>query len=374
VKFMDKQISSKFVFFALIFVLILFTGCLPTNDETAAPSSPLVIMKNAVTALPVQPVQVGINTTPAPVAAQDNSSSDNSPLEFTFPTPNPPPKSLWRPPLYDAPWALGPFDHFYFTRPIAADEVNWPLANYRYGGVFFGTDVIHTGVDIDAKRGTPVLAAGPGTVVWAGYGLFLGAGNPNDPYGNAVEIKHDFGYQGRSLFTVYGHMDRVDVAYGQRVETGTQLGIVGMTGKTTGPHLHFEVRIQESSFYSTRNPELWLAPPQGWGVLVGLLRNTNGSFLTGQDVQVKWKENGQTWHVISYGGQVVKSDDYYHENLVLSDLPAGDYQITIDYLEETYSVDLKIHPGAVTYFTFHGANGYNLNPPPLPAVSNWLKY
>lgn len=357
-----------------ILVLLSLAGCLPNNAEPEVISLPLVIMKSTSTAQqPNKPIQGIILSTVIPKGIPENSNEDDNPLEFTFPTPNPPPKSLWRPPLYSAPWALGPFDHFYFTRPIAADEVNWPLPDYRYGGVFFGTDIIHTGVDIDAKRGTPVLAAGPGTVAWAGYGLFSGAGNPNDPYGNAVTIRHDFGYQGRRLYTVYAHMDRVDVSYGQRVETGTQLGIVGMTGKTTGPHLHFEVRIQDDSFYTTRNPELWLAPPQGWGVLVGLLRNTNGSFLTGQNVQVKWKDNGQVWNVVSYGGQVVKSDEYYHENLVLSDLPAGDYTITIDYLQETYSVDLVIHPGAITYFTFHGENGYNLNPPPLPSTTDWLK-
>jgi len=91
----------------------------------------------------------------------------SDPLRFVFPTPQPAPVSAWRPPLYPTPWAPTPYDHFYFARPIAANEINWPLADYRYGGVFFD-NVVHTGVDIPAPRGTPVLAAGPGRVTWAG--------------------------------------------------------------------------------------------------------------------------------------------------------------------------------------------------------------
>ncbi len=80
-------------------------------------------------------------------------------LNLVFPTPGPAPISAWRPPLYPVPWAAEEYDHFFFQRPIAADEINWPVADYRYGGIFFGPNIVHTGVDIDAPDGTPVLAA-----------------------------------------------------------------------------------------------------------------------------------------------------------------------------------------------------------------------
>jgi murein DD-endopeptidase MepM/ murein hydrolase activator NlpD len=294
------------------------------------------------------------------------------PLRFTFPTPGPAPISLWRPPLYDTPWALGPHDHFFFSRPIAADEKNWPLPDYRYGGIFFSSEIVHTGIDIPAPLRTNIIAAGDGRVVWAGYGLYRGNNDPDDPYGLAVTIRHDFGFNGRRLYTVYAHMDRVDVITGQDVKTGEQLGIVGMTGLTTGPHLHFEVRMERNSYFTTYNPELWLAPPQGWGVLVGNLHNTNGSFLTQQDVVVRNKETRQRWVVRSYGNSAVNSDPYYGENLVLSDLPAGEYDILISYLDEDYHQEMTIRPGAISYFSFRGKLSFDTALPPTPSIEEML--
>ena len=148
---------------------------------------------------------------PTPVVAPDDgqqtdvqneATSTPPPLRFDLPTPGAEPVSSWRPPLYPVPWAVSPFDHFYFARPIGADNVNWPLADYRYGGIFFA-NIVHTGVDIPDDKGTPILAAGPGTVVWAGWGLFTEAPlNQDDPYGQAVAIRHDFGYRVQQLYTV----------------------------------------------------------------------------------------------------------------------------------------------------------------------------
>jgi murein DD-endopeptidase MepM/ murein hydrolase activator NlpD len=319
--------------------------------------------------VPVDPIVIAPLEQPAYFTVPDEKQPDV--LRFTFPTPGPEPVSLWRPPLYEAPWALGPFDHFYFSRPIAADVVNWPLADYRYGGMFLDTDIVHTGIDIPNPRGTPVMAAAAGKVLWAGYGLFTGNNNPNDPYGLAVTIQHDFGYQGQRLFTIYAHLDRIDVVKGQRVEAGQTVGIVGNTGNTTGPHLHFEVRLQRNSFYSTRNPELWLAPPQGWGVLVGRLENNNGTLLMRQSVDVRSKATGHKWTVITYGLVTVNSDDYYQENLVLSDLPAGDYVIETDFGEETYKAVVTILPGAATYFTFMGKDGFDTEAVPPGGQLEW---
>src|SRR3989304_5183477 len=93
-----------------------------------------------------------------------------APFQFSLPTPGAEPVSAWRPPLYPIPWAMSPYDHFYFARPIAADQVNWPLPDYRYGGVFFGPNIVHTGGDIPTPAGTPIMAAGGGGGVWGRVG------------------------------------------------------------------------------------------------------------------------------------------------------------------------------------------------------------
>ena len=93
----------------------------------------------------------------------------------------------------------------------------------------FGIASMHNGVDIAAAWGTPVRAAGAGTVVYAGW--FGG-------YGKLVVVDH-----GGGVATLYGHLSSILVSPGQRVGPGHVVGRVGSTGYSTGPHLHFEIRL-----------------------------------------------------------------------------------------------------------------------------------
>lgn len=294
------------------------------------------------------------------------------PFQFTLPTPGAEPVSGWRPPLYPVPWAVSPYDHFYFTRPVAADQVNWPLADYRYGGIFFAPNIVHTGIDIDAEDGAPIVAAGTGTVVWAGFGLFTQTpGNQQDPYGLAVAIRHDFGYKDQKLYTIYAHMSKVIAIVGQRVKTGDLIGLVGATGAVTGPHVHFEVRLNYNSFDYTFNPELWIAPPQGWGVLVGRVLDSDQETISRKEVSLVSEETKKTYLVKTYGsGGAINSDAYYNENLVLGDLPAGIYKIVISFDKKDRQTWVEIFPGQVTYFTFKGENGFSTERPPAPALDS----
>jgi murein DD-endopeptidase MepM/ murein hydrolase activator NlpD len=288
-------------------------------------------------------------------------------LQFETSTQESVPISDWRPPLYPTPWAPTLFDHFYFASPIAANEINIPVQDYRYGGMFF-QDVVHTGVDIPAPKGTPVLAAGPGTVVWAGYGVYREGYDPTDPYGLAVTIEHDFGYQNQTLYTIYGHLDQIDVTEGQHVETGDTLGLVGETGVVTGPHLHFEVRIGKNSFFTTRNPELWLVPPIGWGVIAGRVMDTAGQLINDQMLIItnpKSEENSFAW---SYGKTSVNSDQYYQENLVVGDIPAGTYLLRMAYGGVYFTANIEVRPGMVSYFAFRGFKGISIESPPAPGA------
>jgi len=348
----SKLLYSRVFFSMLVFILV---ACTPASQSGADQTPTAVIAGEPLIQLPAV-----IEATPRPTI---------QPFRFFLPTPGAEPVSGWRPPLYPIPWAVSAYDHFYFARPIAADNVNWPLAEYRYGGVFFA-DVVHTGVDIDAEMETPILAAGPGTVVSAGWGLYTQVpGNERDPYGQAVVIRHDFGYQGKTLYTVYAHMSQIIALEGQRVQTGDVIGLVGDTGITTGPHLHFEVRTGENTFFTTYNPELWTAPPQGWGVLVGKLTGEHGDMLNQYPVEVRPLPSERPIRtVITYASKVVNPDPYYQENLVLSDLPAGIYKVLINYKEKNIQVFVEIFPGQVTYFTFTDKEGFKVIPPPPPKL------
>ena len=95
-----------------------------------------------------------------------------------------------------------------------------------FGG---GRVQFHKGMDISARSGTPVVATAEGTVQQAGR---------DGAYGNSVEVNH-----GSGLVTKYAHMQRFVVEQGQWVRRGQVVGYVGMTGRATGPHLHYEVRL-----------------------------------------------------------------------------------------------------------------------------------
>lgn len=90
---------------------------------------------------------------------------------------------------------------------------------------------IHEGLDFGAPVGTPVYATGEGTVVLA---------EPWDRYGNTVEVDH-----GNGITTRYAHLSRIKVKDGQRVDRTTVIGLVGNTGRSTGSHLHYEVRVAD---------------------------------------------------------------------------------------------------------------------------------
>ncbi|MDR3322799.1 MAG: M23 family metallopeptidase [Zoogloeaceae bacterium] len=92
---------------------------------------------------------------------------------------------------------------------------------------------IHEGLDFSAPYGTRILAAAGGIVVYAAY---------HPEFGNLVEISH-----GGELITRYAHMSELSVAVGDAVRRGEQVGLLGNTGRSTGPHLHFEVRKDDQA-------------------------------------------------------------------------------------------------------------------------------
>jgi murein DD-endopeptidase MepM/ murein hydrolase activator NlpD len=335
---------------------VLLTGCAPgpTLPRAAvSPSSTSAVAAETPTTAPT--IQ---DSAPNPPSA--------TLLPLAFSTGEASLVLAWRPPPYPVPWSLRPEDHYFLARPIPSGEVNWPSARYRYGGTFFGEEKTHTGVDIGAERGTPVIAAGPGEVIWTGYGLYRGIPDPDDPYGLAVAIRHDFGYAGKVLYTIYAHLSSTNTWLGQRVATGETLGTVGDTGHASGAHLHFEVRLGANDFFSTRNPELWVVSPEGWGVLSGRMMDSSGRMLREQIVKVRNLDSGQEWEVWTYALGAVQPDETFQENFALGDLPAGPYEVRIDYLGLPLTASFLVQPGQTNFIVFRGRSGFLVEPTPTP--------
>ena len=129
------------------------------------------------------------------------------------------------------------------TRPLTFEEpVHGFSINSRFGMRRLGGERgarMHKGVDIAAPRGTSVYTAAEGQVERIGH--------QPDGSGNFIEVRHPNG-----MTTLYAHLSRIDVASGDRVPQGSRIGLVGSTGYSTGPHLHFEVRRGGTQVNPTR--------------------------------------------------------------------------------------------------------------------------
>ena len=118
---------------------------------------------------------------------------------------------------------------------IASMPTIWPVEGFissSFGArssSFSGRVEFHKGIDIRARTGTPIIAPAKGTVSFAGV---------DGAYGLTVELQHS-----RTITTKYAHMQRIAVREGQQLRRGDIVGFVGSTGRSTGPHLHYEVKV-----------------------------------------------------------------------------------------------------------------------------------
>lgn len=116
------------------------------------------------------------------------------------------------------------------SAPITQSELEWPTNSYRITQYY---NWRHTGLDIGNSTGQPIYAAENGKVEAAGWN--------NSGYGYYIIINH-----GGGLKTLYAHLSRIHIKNGQNIQRGQVIGDIGSTGRSTGPHLHFEVRINNA--------------------------------------------------------------------------------------------------------------------------------
>lgn len=116
------------------------------------------------------------------------------------------------------------------STPSLLPAKGWKTSDFGFRvDPYTGLQQMHNGRDISANIGTPVIATADGQVVWSG---------PQGAYGNVIMIDH-----GHSLTTLYAHLSELGVKVGESVKRGALIGKVGNTGRSTGPHLHYEVRV-----------------------------------------------------------------------------------------------------------------------------------
>lgn len=116
------------------------------------------------------------------------------------------------------------------STPAIMPVQGYPSGNFGYRkDPFNGEREFHPGIDISSPRGNKVMATADGVVTFAGQKI---------GYGKLIKIKHRFG-----ISTLYGHLGSITVKPGQSTRKGDLIGYVGSTGRTTGPHLHYEVRL-----------------------------------------------------------------------------------------------------------------------------------
>jgi murein DD-endopeptidase MepM/ murein hydrolase activator NlpD len=188
--------------------------------------------------VPGDPAPAGARAPPPPPASASASAPAHAAAPDSGPTSHEPA------PLPDP----GPSSHTAAAAPVqpmaargaAGAPLAWPLKGVLYGRYGVRAGHRHDGIDIAAPEGTTVSAAAAGTVIYAGE---------QTGYGSIVIVRHDGG-----LVTLYAHNSRLLVDEGARVRRGEPIARVGQTGRTTGPHLHFEVREGTRP----RNPLLYL--------------------------------------------------------------------------------------------------------------------
>lgn len=108
----------------------------------------------------------------------------------------------------------------------------WPSTERYLSGFDYSPETNHFAIDIAGQQGNPIFAADHGVVVYAGWNDY--------GYGEMIVIDHGAGWQ-----TLYAHLSQINVSCGQEVMKGDTIGLMGSTGKSTGPHLHFEMRSDE---------------------------------------------------------------------------------------------------------------------------------
>jgi len=326
---------------------------LPPNLGPTTTPVPAAELGNGVL-FTMAPVSTGVTATPPPSLTPRTTDAAQvmEPGGVVGPT------DEWRPPPLTPPLNRDPLgrDHYWFTRPIDSSGVNYGLPTYMYGSD--GPDTVnpsrvHTGLDMSNEIGSTVRATGAGTVIFASTDE-----NPyfqnTSSYGVVVVIEHDFGWQGQPLWTLYAHLQRPLVQTGDHVEAGNPIALSGNSGHSSGPHLHYEIRMGENRYGSSYNPVLWVVPYVGYGTIAGRVVTERGNLIDDQPVTL-WSlstgsvETVTTTYILMDNENDVNPDPNWDENFAFGDVPVGRYNVITTYEGVRLSRTVNVYEGMTTF-------------------------
>lgn len=267
--------------------------------------------------------------------------------------------------------------HLWLEYPFAPPDNLFPSPYYPFGSDGRGQYLIHHGADIANPMGTPVLSVAPGRVIYAGTDITQTIGLKSNFYGNVVIVQLEMSYANRPIFVLYGHLSSVLVTENQSVGIGDRVGLVGMTGVALGPHLHLEVRLGENSYDWTQNPDLWLAPPAGQGVLAGRLVDEDGRVWDEAHILLYRTSSSrqlvaETFTYIDFWD--IRPDPTLGETFVIPNLPVGEYVLETIINGGYYTKDVYVTDGEVTFVPWTIPSPLYSHPVSPPPVRRPLRF
>jgi murein DD-endopeptidase MepM/ murein hydrolase activator NlpD len=169
------------------------------------------------------------------------------------------------------------------------------------------------------------------------------------------------------VYTLYGHVSQVLAQEGQPVKAGDVVAKVGQGGVALGPHLHLEVRVEGMNYEDVRNPDLWVKPDHGYGVIAGRVVDGQGYIVPQQSVFLhRAEEPDRYWRqTFTYPDNVVKPDVGWGETLTFADVPTGTYILKTYFDGRLYTYPITVTNQMTTFVLIEGV----LAPPtptPLP--------
>ena len=282
-----------------------------------------------------------------PITSTDDPPESVSSAETAAPTISPTPMPTFTPPPSPETTSL---EHLWLSRPVPQDTTVWTDKAYPYGTTKGGTLRPHHGVEFNVPANTEVLAAANGIVRIASDDSLRLLGATQDFYGNVVVIEHDFTLNGQPVFTLYGHLSKVLVEEGQEVKGREVIALSGSTGVADGAHLHFEVRVEENDYQSTRNPLLWLYPFPDRGVVAGTVSWPDGTLAAEVPLTLRRLDAQSPYRATTtYNLEGVNPDDGFLENFAFDDIDVGFYELSAGSEPNEVEVTFWVYPYQTTF-------------------------